>query len=149
MPGSVRPPVTERQTIGRTAAELHDYRAAFNTARLGMAVVDREGLVVSANAALGGLLGTEPAALARQAAACLVDLAADTRTWYAYREVLRGRRSSFRCTRRLKHADGHSLWAEVSVAPSPTAPRCCSRSPTSATGVNCGPGCATSRCTTR
>ncbi|WP_327297456.1 MULTISPECIES: EAL domain-containing protein [unclassified Streptomyces] len=119
MPGTVRPPVTERQTVGRTAAELHDYRAAFNTARLGMAVVDREGLVVSANAALGGLLGTEPAALARQAAACLVDLAADTRTWYAYREVLRGRRSSFRCTRRLKHADGHSLWAEVSVAPFP------------------------------
>nr|WP_239074523.1 EAL domain-containing protein [Streptomyces sp. SID10853] len=98
---------------------MHDYRAAFNTARLGMAVVDREGLVVSANAALGGLLGTEPAELTRQTAARLVDLPADTRTWYAYREVLRGRRSSFRCTRRLKHADGHSLWAEVSVAPFP------------------------------
>ncbi|NDZ80518.1 EAL domain-containing protein [Streptomyces sp. SID10853] len=119
VPGSVRPPVTERQAVGRTAAELHDYRAAFNTARLGMAVVDREGLVVSANAALGGLLGTEPAELTRQTAARLVDLPADTRTWYAYREVLRGRRSSFRCTRRLKHADGHSLWAEVSVAPFP------------------------------
>ncbi|MFE2378299.1 putative bifunctional diguanylate cyclase/phosphodiesterase [Streptomyces sp. NPDC059398] len=118
-PGSVRPPVTERQAIGRTAAELNDYRAAFNTARLAMAVVDREGLVVSANAALGGLLGAEPAALARQTAARLVDLSADTRTWAAYREVLRGRRSSFRCTRRLKHADGHSLWAEVSVAPFP------------------------------
>lgn len=119
VPASVRPPVTERQAVGRTAAELSDYRAAFNTARLGMAVVDSEGLVVTANDALGGLLGAEPAGLNRQTAADLVDLATDARTWHAYREVLRGRRSSFRCTRRLKHADGHSLWAEVSVAPVP------------------------------
>ncbi|MFJ3706860.1 MULTISPECIES: putative bifunctional diguanylate cyclase/phosphodiesterase [unclassified Streptomyces] len=119
VPAPVRPPVTERQAVGRTAAELSDYRAAFNTARLGMAVVDSEGLVVTANDALGGLLGAEPAGLNRQTAADLVDLATDARTWHAYREVLRGRRSSFRCTRRLKHADGHSLWAEVSVAPVP------------------------------
>ena len=43
----------------------------------------------------------------------------DARTWHAYREVLRGRRSRFRCTRRLKHPDGRSLWAEVTVAPVP------------------------------
>ncbi|WP_241518516.1 EAL domain-containing protein [Streptomyces sp. CB03238] len=82
-----------------------------------MAVVDPEGLVVTANDALATLLGTDTASLREQAAADLVDLASDSRTWHAYREVLRGRRSRFRCTRRLKHPDGRSLWAEVTVAP--------------------------------
>nr|WP_073752919.1 EAL domain-containing protein [Streptomyces sp. CB03234] len=95
----------------------HDYRAAFNAAHIAMAVVDPEGLVVTANDALAALLGTDTASLREQAAADLVDLASDSRTWHAYREVLRGRRSRFRCTRRLKHPDGRSLWAEVTVAP--------------------------------
>ncbi|MFD6343481.1 putative bifunctional diguanylate cyclase/phosphodiesterase [Streptomyces roseolus] len=106
-----RPALTER--------ELHDYRAAFRVSRLAMALVDRDGLVVAANDSLGALLGTDGAALREQAAADLVDLAADGRTWHAYREVLRGRRSRFRCTRRLKHPDGRKLWAEVTVAPVP------------------------------
>ncbi|MEU9999623.1 EAL domain-containing protein [Streptomyces sp. NPDC050848] len=88
-----------------------------------MAVVDQDGLVVSANDALGTLLGTGAAALREQAASDLVDLASDGRTWHAYREVLRGRRSRFRCTRRLKHPDGRSLWAEVTVSPVPDSRR--------------------------
>ena len=119
VPDKTRPSVTERNRFGRTVAELRDYRAAFNAAHLAMAVVDHEGLVVTANAALAALLGTEPATLREQFAADLVDLASDRRTWHAYREVLRGRRSRFRCARRLKHPDGRSLWAEVTVAPVP------------------------------
>ncbi|MFD8011620.1 putative bifunctional diguanylate cyclase/phosphodiesterase [Streptomyces sp. NPDC058955] len=106
-----RPALTER--------ELRDYRAAFRVSRLAMALVDRDGLVIAANDSLGTLLGTDSAALREQAAADLVDLAADGRTWHAYREVLRGRRSRFRCTRRLKHPDGRRLWAEVTVSPVP------------------------------
>lgn len=82
-----------------------------------MAVVDAEGLVVSANDTLGTLLGTDPAALAGTAAADLVDLASDAGTWHAYREVLRGHRRRLRCTRRLKGADGHSLWVQVTIEP--------------------------------
>ncbi|GAA2459449.1 putative bifunctional diguanylate cyclase/phosphodiesterase [Streptomyces mauvecolor] len=108
-----------RFAAGLSASELRDYRAAFNAAHLAMAVVDREGTVVAANDALAELLGTDPAALHEQDAADLVDLAGDNRTWHAYREVLRGARNRFRCTRRLKHPDGHSLWAEVTVAPVP------------------------------
>lgn len=96
-----------------------DYRAAFNAAQLPMAVVDRRGTVVTANDALAELIGTERASLRDRAAADLVDLASDDRTWHAYHEVLRGRRSRFRCTRRLKHPDGRALWAEVTVAPLP------------------------------
>ncbi|MCX4823311.1 EAL domain-containing protein [Streptomyces sp. NBC_01142] len=119
MTGNTLPSVTERHHVGRTAAELRDYRAAFNAAHLAMAVVDHRGLVVTANDALAALLDTEPTDLQEQSAAELVDLASDGRTWHAYREVLRGRRSRFRCTRRLKHPDGRSLWAEVTVAPVP------------------------------
>ncbi|MDI6520854.1 EAL domain-containing protein [Streptomyces coelicoflavus] len=100
---------------GRTGPPA--YRSVFTTAPLAMAVVDAEGLVVSANDSLGTLLGTDPAALAGGVAADLVDLASDAGTWHAYREVLRGHRPRLRCTRRLKRADGHSLWAQVTVEP--------------------------------
>ncbi|GAA0614845.1 EAL domain-containing protein [Streptomyces crystallinus] len=128
----MRPPVTERHpegpagpfgrppehhAVGRTTAEPRDYRAAFDAAHLAMAVVDRDGHVTAANHALAELLGSTPAELCGQAAADLVDLAADARTWHIYQDVLQGSRSRFRCTRRLKHPDGHSLWAEVTVSP--------------------------------
>ncbi|MGW0120305.1 putative bifunctional diguanylate cyclase/phosphodiesterase [Streptomyces sp. NPDC003327] len=107
----------------RREAELRDHRAAFMAARLAMALVDEDGVVVDANDSFGSLLGAEAASFREQAAADLVDLAADGRTWHAYHEVLRGHRSRFRCTRRLKHPDGRSLWAEVTVAPMPESRR--------------------------
>ncbi|MER5729454.1 EAL domain-containing protein [Streptomyces sp. NPDC002138] len=114
------PAAPDRPTGRPTAeAERRDFRAAFNAAHLAMAVVDRDGFVVAANAALAGLLGSEPHALDGQSAADLVDLAAEPRTWQAYREVLRGRQARLRCTRRLKHPDGHSLWTEVTLGPVP------------------------------
>ncbi|MET7452516.1 EAL domain-containing protein [Streptomyces sp. NPDC005574] len=95
------------------------FRSAFSAAPLAMAVVGRDGLVVSANTAFGTLLGTGADTLTGCVAADLVDLASDARTWHAYREMLRGRQAKLRCTRRLKHPDGHSLWVQVTVAPLP------------------------------
>jgi diguanylate cyclase (GGDEF)-like protein/PAS domain S-box-containing protein len=95
------------------------YRSVFRTASVAMAVVDREGLVVTANDGFGVLLGSPPDALTGKAAADLVDLASDARTWHAYREVLRGREARLRCTRRMKHPDGQSVWVQVTVAPLP------------------------------
>ncbi|WP_443062823.1 putative bifunctional diguanylate cyclase/phosphodiesterase [Streptomyces sp. NBC_00441] len=123
-PSAQRPGLTQSHEVwppGASATEAHDYRAAFRAATLPMAVVDHEGLIVTANEALGALAGTGAAALTAQSAADLVDLAADARAWHAYREVLHGRRSRFRCTRRLKHPDGRSLWAEITVVPLPDA----------------------------
>jgi len=98
-------------------SELREYRAAFAAAALPMAVVDRLGRIVRPNDALGKLLGADPASLAGQPAADLVGLSSDGPTWRAYTEVLRGARPRLRCTRRLKHADGRPLWAEVTAAP--------------------------------
>ncbi|MFI6941812.1 putative bifunctional diguanylate cyclase/phosphodiesterase [Streptomyces sp. NPDC050418] len=104
---------------GRSRSDHRDYRAAFHAAHFAMAVVDRDGQVVSGNEALGTLLGTPAAELTGKAAADLVDLASDPRTWHTYREVLRGRQARLRCTRRLKHTDGRALWAQITVAPVP------------------------------
>ncbi|MGY5008535.1 putative bifunctional diguanylate cyclase/phosphodiesterase [Streptomyces sp. 900105755] len=93
------------------------YEHAFAAAALPMAVVDRDGLVTAANEALATLIGADQAGLPGRIAADLVDLASDARTWHAYREVLRGRQARLRCTRRLKHPDGHSVWVQVTIAP--------------------------------
>ncbi|WSQ71657.1 EAL domain-containing protein [Streptomyces xinghaiensis] len=102
-----------------TPAEARDHRAAFNAARLAMAVLDGDGRVVTANRALGTLLGADPARLTAEPAAELLDLSHDARTWAAYRDVLGGHLERMRCTRRLKNPDGRPLWAEVTVAPLP------------------------------
>ncbi|MEU6123235.1 EAL domain-containing protein [Streptomyces sp. NPDC047123] len=115
-PGRTRGDVTERRRTERS-----DYRAAFAVAPLPLAVVDHEGLVISANDALAALFGTAPGALTGRVAAELIDLSSDARTWHAYREVLRGRQARLRCTRRLKHSDGHSLWVQITVSPMPEA----------------------------
>ncbi|MEU6093357.1 EAL domain-containing protein [Streptomyces sp. NPDC047079] len=97
------------------------FDAVFAAAPLAMAVVDRGGQVVTANDTLGELLGTGTDGLTGKVAADLVDLSSDARTWHAYREVLRGRQARLRCTRRIKHPDGHSLWVQVTVTPLPEA----------------------------
>ncbi|GAB7108636.1 EAL domain-containing protein [Streptomyces phaeofaciens JCM 4814] len=74
-------------------------------------------MVVDANEALGEVLGGAAESLVGRGAADLLDLASDARTWHAYREVLRGRQAKLRCTRRLKHPDGRTLWAQVTVSP--------------------------------
>ncbi|MFJ1974735.1 putative bifunctional diguanylate cyclase/phosphodiesterase [Streptomyces sp. NPDC087903] len=116
-----RPPGTEAGPLPSPASPVSPapFRSAFSVAPLAMAVVDREGLVASANASFRTLLGTGADSLTGSVAADLVDLASDARTWHAYREMLRGRQAKLRCTRRLKHPDGHSLWVQVTVAPLP------------------------------
>ncbi|MFG2496778.1 putative bifunctional diguanylate cyclase/phosphodiesterase [Streptomyces sp. NPDC048441] len=114
-PDFARVPTTESHHSG----QWPDRRAAFAAAPLGLGVVDSEGLITDANDALAELLGATPDELTGRLAADLVDLASDARTWHSYREVLRGRQAELRCTRRLKHPAGHSLWVQVTVSPMP------------------------------
>ncbi|MEO3978897.1 EAL domain-containing protein [Streptomyces sp. CAU 1734] len=117
-PRRTRQKITERN--GCSVSELRDYRAAFTAARIAMALLDREGTVVSANPAFAALLGAaEPAALVARAAGDLVDLTSERRVRQAYEEVLSGSRSRFRCTRRLKQPGGRVLWGEITLAPLP------------------------------
>ncbi|MGJ5755628.1 PAS domain S-box-containing protein/diguanylate cyclase (GGDEF)-like protein [Streptomyces puniciscabiei] len=110
-------PAADLDRSAVTDSDHTTYHRVFAAAPIAMAVVDRAGLVADANAAFGELLGTDPDGLTGRVAADLVDLASDTRSWHAYREVLRGRQAKLRCTRRLKHPEGHSVWVQVTVAP--------------------------------
>ncbi|MER6732862.1 putative bifunctional diguanylate cyclase/phosphodiesterase [Streptomyces puniciscabiei] len=110
-------PAADLDRSAVTDSDHTTYHRVFAAAPVAMAVVDRAGLVAGANAAFGELLGTDPDTLTGRVAADLVDLASDTRSWHAYREVLRGRQAKLRCTRRLKHPEGHSVWVQVTVAP--------------------------------
>ncbi|MFI2200728.1 putative bifunctional diguanylate cyclase/phosphodiesterase [Streptomyces sp. NPDC020192] len=110
-------PAADLDRSAVTDSDHTTYHRVFAAAPLAMAVVDRAGLVVRANAAFGELLGTDSETLTGRVAADLVDLASDARSWHAYREVLRGRQARLRCTRRLKHPEGHSVWVQVTVAP--------------------------------
>ncbi len=116
-----------------------DFRAAFNAARLAMAIVDRDGRVVSANNALGTLLGASPESLVSTSLTDLPSLGLDGSTLrsafdpaaspYASAGTgARGRHSvrvgagtpevrRMSCTRRVKNPDGHTLWAEITLTP--------------------------------
>lgn len=126
----VGPGITECDHSGPEvrAASVPDPRTlAFRRAPLPMAVVDREGRVATANDALRVLFGAgrlapgapEESPPVGRAAAELVGLDADARTRDAYRDVLTGARTGLRCTRRIKHPAGHSLWAQITVTALP------------------------------
>ncbi|MGQ5638099.1 MULTISPECIES: putative bifunctional diguanylate cyclase/phosphodiesterase [unclassified Streptomyces] len=110
-------PAADLDRSAVTDSDHTTYHRVFAAAPLAMAVVDRAGLVAGANAAFGELLGADPDTFTGRVAADLVDLASDARSWHAYREVLRGRQAKLRCTRRLKHPEGHSVWVQVTAAP--------------------------------
>ncbi|MFI0911829.1 putative bifunctional diguanylate cyclase/phosphodiesterase [Streptomyces abikoensis] len=123
-PDPTPPVVTQRHATPDGASNVSDatpddFRAAFRAAQLGMAVVGRDGLVRTANAALGVLLGTDPDLLRDSSAAELAGLREDPRAWSAYREVLLGRRDRLNCTRRLRRPGGREVWAEVTVTALP------------------------------
>ncbi|MBA0049650.1 EAL domain-containing protein [Streptomyces sp. AJS327] len=107
----------QRTQSGRE--EHSDFRAAFDAAPLAMALVTQEGRVLSANRALSALLGSAPASLTTGVLADLLELNLVGRARSAYHEALRGRSDRMCCTRRLKHADGHALWADITVTPTP------------------------------
>ncbi|NGO71107.1 EAL domain-containing protein [Streptomyces sp. SB3404] len=106
-----------RRRVANGHSEQSDFRAAFNAAQLAMAIVDRDGRVLTANRALAAMLGAEPRRLVARPIAELAGLSLEGRVRSAYREALQGRTDRMSCTRRLKHADGHTLWAEVTVTP--------------------------------
>ncbi|MGZ0203091.1 putative bifunctional diguanylate cyclase/phosphodiesterase [Streptomyces sp. RM1] len=110
-------PAADLDRSAVTDSDHTPYDRVFGAAPLAMAVVDHAGIVVRANPAFGELLGLDCAALTGRAAADLVDLTADVHSWHAYREVLSGRQARLRCTRRLKHPGGNSVWVQLTVAP--------------------------------
>ncbi|WP_419995282.1 putative bifunctional diguanylate cyclase/phosphodiesterase [Streptomyces boninensis] len=118
-PGTTLQTVTERHLAAADPGEgAADFRAAFETAHLAMAVIGSDGLVRAANERLLSLFGAgRPDGLAGSSAAELCALREDSWTWGCFLDVLQGRRPQLRVSRRLKAATGHPAWYEVTVTP--------------------------------
>ncbi|HEY8979152.1 MAG TPA: EAL domain-containing protein [Streptomyces sp.] len=119
-----RSAVTESDTLASDGARGPNgalgpsaYQAVFAASPSAMAVVGRDGAIVSVNTAFAEILGAAAEGLIGRVAADLLDLASDARTWHSYREVLCGRQAELRCARRLKQPDGRAVWARVTVSP--------------------------------
>ncbi|MFF5442821.1 putative bifunctional diguanylate cyclase/phosphodiesterase [Streptomyces achromogenes] len=110
-------PAADLDRSAVTDSHYTTYHRVFAAAPLAMAVVGPDGLVVTANTALGDLLGIDADTVVGRSAADLVDLAADPRGRHAFQEVLGGRETRLRCTRRLKQPGGNSVWAQITLAP--------------------------------
>ncbi|MFD8074124.1 putative bifunctional diguanylate cyclase/phosphodiesterase [Streptomyces sp. NPDC059718] len=119
---------SERPAPERPASEVRDYRAAFNVARLPMALVGSDGRVREANPALGTLLGADPVLLTARTAAELIGLTGaggevpplgESPEYAEYEDVLTGRRGQLRRTGPVRGPDGSTVWAEVVVVPVP------------------------------
>ncbi|GAA2432842.1 putative bifunctional diguanylate cyclase/phosphodiesterase [Streptomyces macrosporus] len=115
-PSGLRPPACP-DVPSDVALDPAAFRAAFEAARLAMAVIDGEGRVLAANHALGRLLGSPAAELTGTPVTALAGLGLDDRARDDCQAVLEGRSEGMIRTRRLKHGDGRSVWAEVTVVP--------------------------------
>ncbi|MFW6720571.1 putative bifunctional diguanylate cyclase/phosphodiesterase [Streptomyces sp. MAR4 CNY-716] len=96
---------------------MDDFRAAFDGAQLAMAVVGGDGLVRAANGRMLELVGAGEGGLAGASAAELTGLRDEPWSWAGFVDVLQGRRTSLRCTRRMKDAEGRSLSVEMTLTP--------------------------------
>ncbi len=97
------------------ASELQ-FRGIFEHAPMGMVMVDVEGRILLANAAVQRILGYDDAELRQLTFVQIThpdDKAAD---WKLFQEVLAGVRDAYSLDKRFVHKDGRVVWAQLSVS---------------------------------
>src|ERR671910_2377808 len=109
--------VTERKRIEDALREMRDrFRSIFDHAPIGVAMVSLEGRYLQVNRSLCEILGyteEELQALTWQEITHPDDLAASSA--YA-RRIVEGEFPKYHLDKRFLHADGHTVWASLSVA---------------------------------
>ena len=98
----------------RRAREL--FSTAFHEAPIGMAMIDPEGRWLLVNQALCDLIGYSEAELLERTLHDVTHPDDLPGQLALMRELLAGRRSSYQLDKRYVHADGHVIWASVSVS---------------------------------
>lgn len=109
----------EQRVVWRTAAlriSEARFRAIFEDAPMGIALLDREGRIVQNNAALEGILGRDATALRNQRlSAYMVDEDEATIT-ELYAALMDGRSERCRTEVRFIHPDEQVIWCNVTVS---------------------------------
>jgi diguanylate cyclase (GGDEF)-like protein/PAS domain S-box-containing protein len=101
----------------RGLAAEQRFRRAFESMRVGMAIVSAEGRFISVNGALSAITGYRDRELVGKRFADIThpdDVATDLG---ALRELIEGKRPSYRTEKRYLHADGHTVWVAINVSP--------------------------------
>jgi diguanylate cyclase (GGDEF)-like protein/PAS domain S-box-containing protein len=104
------------RALQRVAANERRFRSVFEEAPVGMAIADADGRVITANAALGAMLGVEPDTLAGRTMRAFLPDEERTSTDELVAAVLRGETDSVTRRVRLPHADGSMLSVDIKVS---------------------------------
>ncbi|WP_236656082.1 putative bifunctional diguanylate cyclase/phosphodiesterase [Streptacidiphilus jiangxiensis] len=107
-------PVDRRRLEDALRASENRFRAAFVDAGIGMALVDRDDLIIEANPALAEMLGCTVPELMRMHIHQLMDV--EERARHVYRQLVRGELDRVRLEKRLRHRQGHAVWTNITVS---------------------------------
>jgi diguanylate cyclase (GGDEF)-like protein/PAS domain S-box-containing protein len=120
--------LTEQEQIGQAAVHTRDraeaalqasearFRAVFSDAAVGIGIGDVSGRILEVNAALVGMLGYPPDEFRRRAVSDFLHPDDAASIWADHRDLVEGRRESFRTEKRFFRADGGTIWTQLTVS---------------------------------
>jgi len=93
------------------------FRAIFESATIGIALVDRDGRIIESNPALQGLLGYSQEELRHQLFTSFTQPADESRCKELFQELVAGKRDSMQMEKRYVRRDGQVAWGHLTVSP--------------------------------
>jgi diguanylate cyclase (GGDEF)-like protein/PAS domain S-box-containing protein len=92
------------------------FHAVFTDAAVGIGIGDVAGRILDVNPALVQMLGYPPDDFRRRTVAEFLHPDDAASVWEDYRDLVEGRRESFRAEKRFFRADGATLWTQLTVS---------------------------------
>ena len=92
------------------------FRAVFTDAAVGIGIGDVAGNILEVNPALVDMLGYPAEEFRRRTVAEFLHPEDAASVWDDYRELVEGRRESFRAEKRFFRADGATIWTQLTVS---------------------------------
>jgi diguanylate cyclase (GGDEF)-like protein/PAS domain S-box-containing protein len=120
--------LTEQEQIRQAALHARDqaetalqasearFGAVFTDAAVGIGIGDVAGRILDVNPALVQMLGYPPEEFRRRTVADFLHPDDAASVWDGYRELVEGRRESFRTEKRFFRADGATIWTQLTVS---------------------------------
>jgi diguanylate cyclase (GGDEF)-like protein/PAS domain S-box-containing protein len=120
--------LTEQEQIGQAALHARDraeaaleasearFRAVFTDAAVGIGIGDVAGQILEVNPALAEMLGYPPDEFRRRTVRGFLHPEDAASVWEDYRDLVEGRRESFRTEKRFFRADGATIWTQLTVS---------------------------------
>jgi len=109
--------ITDRKRTERSLRESEElFRTTFETAGIGIALVDMQGQPMNSNPALQRMLGYSGAELRRMPFTEFTHLDDRERDWRLYQELLSGKREKYEIEKRFIKKDGQIVWGHLTAS---------------------------------